>query len=307
MRIPLAPKGRRPVKPKHPVYRLFFEVGAWLSLVEHLLGVQEVAGSSPVAPTNFHLYRPLHIHSLKQLSLSCIGPLGACVKLVFAILLNVITLSTLAVSAEAATGGSCAALFSDRLPYKTTFLMSGDDAGSLILKNAATGEEILAGNLVLKGTIKNIQLRDTEEALFNRSNVELRLNARIDAMIVRWKKGEFKNPLVAALSFPVEMTARVRGIQTEAEMRALLKTYAATRLSKREKALEEFESTGLTNFSSDGTEVNYGFSTFKLDKKGQLILADLGELVPGPHQIRITEDVNGTDVVRTFLFEADYF
>ena len=29
-----------------------FAVGAWLSLVEHLLGVQEVAGSSPVAPTN---------------------------------------------------------------------------------------------------------------------------------------------------------------------------------------------------------------------------------------------------------------
>ncbi len=29
------------------------EVGAWLSLVGHLLGVQEVAGSNPVAPTIF--------------------------------------------------------------------------------------------------------------------------------------------------------------------------------------------------------------------------------------------------------------
>jgi hypothetical protein len=28
-------------------------IGAWLSLVEHLLGVQEVAGSNPVAPTTF--------------------------------------------------------------------------------------------------------------------------------------------------------------------------------------------------------------------------------------------------------------
>jgi hypothetical protein len=31
---------------------LIFKFGAWLSLVEHLLGVQGVAGSNPVAPTN---------------------------------------------------------------------------------------------------------------------------------------------------------------------------------------------------------------------------------------------------------------
>ena len=39
-----------------PGYLFSFSVGAWLSLVEHLLGVQEVAGSSPVAPTNSSIY-----------------------------------------------------------------------------------------------------------------------------------------------------------------------------------------------------------------------------------------------------------
>lgn len=32
--------------------RYFSRVGAWRSLVAHLLGVQKVAGSNPVAPTN---------------------------------------------------------------------------------------------------------------------------------------------------------------------------------------------------------------------------------------------------------------
>lgn len=31
----------------------FMKVGAWRSLVAHLLGVQKVAGSNPVAPTIF--------------------------------------------------------------------------------------------------------------------------------------------------------------------------------------------------------------------------------------------------------------
>lgn len=36
-----------------PAIRLILSVGAWRSLVAHMLGVHEVAGSNPVAPTNF--------------------------------------------------------------------------------------------------------------------------------------------------------------------------------------------------------------------------------------------------------------